>query len=81
MSGLGISTPADRSRAYRLATFGLSAGVMVPTYALFLIPRDTAQTVSAGWPAFVLLVVLWQAGLVWLLTRLLKLQTDSPRRP
>jgi len=81
MSGLGISAPADRSRGYRLATFGLSAAVMVPTYALFLAPRDAAQTLSAGWPVFVLLVVLWQAGLVWLLTRLLKLQTGSPRRP
>ena len=82
MSGLGISVPADRSRGYRSAAFGLSAAVMVPTYALFLIPRDAvAQTVRAGWPAFVLLVVLWQAGIVWLLSRLLKLQTDSPRRP
>jgi hypothetical protein len=25
--------------------------------------------------------VLWQAGLVWLLTRLLNLQTNPPRRP
>jgi hypothetical protein len=82
VSGLGISPPADRSRGYRSAALGLSAAVMVPTYALFLIPRDAvAQTVTAGWPVFVLLVVLWQAGIVWLLTRLLKLQTDSPRRP
>jgi hypothetical protein len=82
VSGLGINPPADRSRGYRSAALGLSAAVMVPTYALFLIPRDAvAQTVTAGWPVFVLLVVLWQAGIVWLLTRLLKLQTDSPRRP
>jgi hypothetical protein len=82
VSALGINPPADRSRGYRSAAMGLSAAVMVPTYALFLIPREAvAQTVSAGWPVFVLLVVLWQAGLVWLLTRLLKLQTDSPRRP
>ena len=82
VSGLGISPPADRSRGYRSAALGLSAAVMVPTYALFLIPRDAvAQTVTAGWPVFVLLVVLWQAGIVWLLTRLLTLQTDSPRRP
>ena len=76
VSELGISPPADPSRAYRSATLALSAAVMVPTYALFLIPRDAAaQTVSAQWPAFLLLVVLWQVGLVWLLTRLLKLQT------
>jgi hypothetical protein len=82
VSGLGITPPADRSRAYRSAALGLSAAVTVPTYALFLVPRDAvAQTVSAGWPVFVLLVVLWQAGLVWLLTRLLNLQTNPPRRP
>jgi hypothetical protein len=82
VSGLGITPPADRSRGYRSATLALSAAVMVPTYALFLVPRDAvAQTVSAEWPVFVLVVVLWHAGLVWLLTRLLKLQTDSPRRP
>jgi hypothetical protein len=82
VSGLGISPPADRSRGYRAAALGLSAAVTVPAYALVLIPRDAvARTVSAGWPVFVLLVVLWQVGLVWLLTRLLKLQTDSPRRP
>jgi hypothetical protein len=84
VSGLGITPPLDRSRGYRTAALALSAAVMVPTYALFLLPRDAiAKTVSTWWPVFVLLVVLWQGGIVWLLTRLLALQSDtpSPRRP
>jgi hypothetical protein len=81
VSGLGITPPVDRSRGYRSAALVLSAAVIVPTYALFLLPRDAiAQAMSAWWPVFVLVVVLWQAGIVWLLTRLLALQTDTPRR-
>jgi len=82
VSALGISPPRDRSRGYRTAALLLSAAVMVPTYSLFLLPRDAiAHLMSAWWPVFVLAVVLWQAGIVWLLTRLLALQTDVPRRP
>jgi hypothetical protein len=82
VSGLGITPPLDRSRGYRTAVLVLSASVLVPTYALFLLPRDViARTVSAWWVVLVLLVVLWQVGMVWLLTRLLALQTDAPRRP
>jgi len=82
VSGLGITPPLDLSRGYRTALLVLSAAVMVPTFALFLLPRDAiAQAVSAWWPVFVLLVVLWQAGIVWLLARLLVLQTNAPRRP
>ena len=82
VTGLGITPPPDRSRGYRAAALALSAAVMVPTYSLFLLPRDAiAQTVSTWWPVFVLVVVLWQAGIVWLLSRLLALQTDAPRRP
>jgi hypothetical protein len=81
VSGLGITPPLDRSRGYQTAALVLSASVMVPTCALFLLPRDAiARTVSAWWGVFVLLVVLWQVGIVWLLARLLALQTDAPRR-
>lgn len=80
LSGLGITPPTDRSRAYRTAALGLSAAVIVPTYALFVLPRDViGPAIAAWWPAFVLVVVLWQAGIVWLLTRLLALQTDRPK--
>jgi hypothetical protein len=81
LSGLGITPPTDRSRGYRSAALALSAAVIVPTYALFLLPRDAiASAIAAWWPVFVLAVVLWQAGIVWLLTRLLALQTDRPSR-
>jgi hypothetical protein len=80
LSGLGIIPPVDRSRGYRTAALVLSAAVIVPTYALFLLPRDAiALAMAAWWPTFVLAVVLWQAGIVWLLTRLLALQTEHPR--
>jgi hypothetical protein len=81
VSALGITPPPDRSRGYRAATLVLGASVMVLTYALFLLPRDAiAHTVSAWWLVFVAGVVLWQVVIVWLLTRLLALQTDVPRR-
>jgi hypothetical protein len=79
LSGLGIIPPVDRSRGYRTAALVLTAAVTVPIYALFLLPRDAIElAMVAWWPAFVLAVVLWQAGIVWLLTRLLTLQTDLP---
>jgi hypothetical protein len=81
VSGLGITPPPDRSRGYRAAVLVLSASVMVATCALFLLPRGAIERmVSAWWGVFLLLVVLWQMGTVWLLTRLLALQTDAPRR-
>lgn len=82
VSGLGITPPLDRSRDYRTALLVLSASVAVSTCALFLLPRDAvAQMVSAWWWVFLLLVLLWQGGTVWLLTRLLALQTDATRQP
>jgi hypothetical protein len=80
LSGLGIVPPADRSRGYRTAALVLSAAVIVPIYSLFVLPREAiAPAMAAWWPAFLLAVVLWQAGIVWLLARLLALQTDRPR--
>lgn len=78
VTGLGINPPPDRSRGYRTAAVVLSASVMVLTCTLFLLPRDAvARSVSAWWWVFLLLVVLWQAGMVWLLMRLIALQTDT----
>ena len=52
---------------------------MLPTYALFVLPRDdVAATVSRWWPVVLLLVVAWQVGMVWLLGRLLSLQVSNP---
>ena len=78
---LGIDPPRDRSRGYRAAAIGLGGAVVLATYSLALLPRDAvAQTLSRWWPLLVLLAVAWQAGLVWLISRLLALQTTTPER-
>lgn len=77
--GLGIDPPRDRSRGYRAAVFALCTAVVLLTYSLAALPRDTVAAVaSQWWPVLVLLAVGWQAGLVWLLSRLMALQTTNP---
>ena len=79
VSALGIRPPRDRSRGYRTATVVLWLALVLPTYALFALPRDdVAATVSRWWPMVLLLAVAWQAGMVWLLGRLLALQSGTP---
>jgi len=79
VSALGISPPPDRSRGYRAATIALWLTLVLPTYALFVLPRDViAATVSRWWPVVLLLAVAWQVGMVWLLGRLLSLQVSNP---
>jgi hypothetical protein len=79
--GLGIDPPRDRSRGYRTAAVVLGMTVVVGTYSLALLPRDAvADTLSRWWPLLVLLAVAWQAVLVWLVARLLALQTSAPAR-
>jgi hypothetical protein len=79
VSALGIRPPRDRSRGYRAGTVALWLTLVLPTYALFVLPRDViAGTVSRWWPVVLLLVVAWQAGMVWLLGRLLSLQVSNP---
>jgi hypothetical protein len=76
---LGIDPPPDRSREYRAAAVALSAVVLVLTTALAALPRVAVSGEMVDWwPLLVLLAVAWQAGLVWLITRLLALQTPSP---
>ena len=78
---LGVDPPRDRSRGYRAAAIGLGAAVVLATYSLAFLPRDAvAHTISTWWPLLVLLAVGWQAGLVWLISRLLALQTTTPER-
>lgn len=76
---LGIDPPRDRSRGYRAAAAALFAAAVLPAYSLVGMPRGAvADTLARWWPLVVLLAVAWQAGLVWLLTRLLALQSSNP---
>lgn len=77
--GLGIRPPRDRTRAYRAAAVTLWAVVVLLTCSLVTLPRDAlASTASQWWPVLVLLSVAWQAGLVWLLVRLMRQQRPTP---
>lgn len=76
---LGIDPPPDHSRGYRAAAALLWSSVLLPTYALAALPREgVAVLVSRWWPLLLLLALGWQVGMVWLLTRLLALQTNNP---
>ncbi|HSE07079.1 MAG TPA: hypothetical protein VLB29_00320 [Nocardioidaceae bacterium] len=76
---LGVDPPRDHSRGYRAAAAALFAAAVLPAYSLAAVPRGTvADTVVQWWPLLMLTAVLWQAGLVWLLTRLMALQTTNP---
>jgi len=75
---LGIQPPRDRSRGYRAAAALLWLGVVLLAYSFAVLPRAAvASTVTRWWPAFVVLAVAWQAGLVWLFLRMLGLQTTG----
>ena len=79
VSALGIRPPPDRSRGYRTATVALWLALVLPIYALLVLPHDDiAGTVSHWWPLVLLLDVAWQVGMVWLLGRLLALQVIHP---
>ncbi|HLN77492.1 MAG TPA: hypothetical protein VK204_10645 [Nocardioidaceae bacterium] len=76
---LGIDPPRDRSRGYRAAAVALSAVVLLVTAVLAALPRfAVARGFAHWWPLLVLLAVAWQAGLVWLISRLMALQTPNP---
>jgi hypothetical protein len=76
---LGIDPPRDRSRGYRRAAATLWAAVVLLACSLAALPRDSlADTISRWWPLLVLLAVAWQAGLVWLLARLMSQQRPTP---
>ena len=78
---LGIFPPRDHSRGYRSAAVALGVIVMLSTYSLAVLPREVvAATVSHWWPLLVALAVAWQAGLVWLVSKLLALQSSTPAR-
>lgn len=78
LHALGITPPRDRSREYRAAAIGLSVAVPLLTFLLAALPHlGLAQRMQSWWPVLVVLAVAWQAGLVWILTRLMALQTSG----
>jgi hypothetical protein len=79
--GLGITPPRDPSRQYRGAAAVLWAGFVGASYALALLPRHAvAETGARWWPLLLLVVVGWQAVLIWLVTRLLAEQAPDHHR-
>ena len=78
LTGLGIEPPEDHSRGYRTIGAVLWALVVVLAYGLALLPRGRAADVVAHWwPVLVVVAVGWQATLVWLVARLLALQSPD----
>jgi hypothetical protein len=75
---LGIDPPRDRTRAYRIAaavTYVTGMVLMLVLAALPLVAHG-----SGGWSLLFLFsfVLVWQATLVWLLVRLVRLQAPDP---
>jgi hypothetical protein len=76
---LGIHPPGDRSRGYRTAAAATYVAGLVLTPALAaLTGLFTANGLENWWPLFVFFAVAWQAGLVWLIAQLLRLQSPNP---
>ncbi len=75
---LGIVPPRDRSRAYRAAATMLWGTAVLLAWSLAVVPHEAlATTVSQWWPMLVLVAVGWQAGMVWLLGRLMAQQAPG----
>lgn len=81
---LGIDPPPDRSRGYRTAAAAMWVGVLVLTYSLTTLPRDDVTAwMARWWPVLVVVTIGWQAGLTWLIVRLMALQSPlgPPKAP
>ncbi len=79
VGSLGIHPSPDHSRRYRTAAAALWATFVLGSYSLAALPRDAvAGAVSTWWPLLVLVAIGWQAGLVWLVTRLMAGQAVDP---
>ena len=77
---LGIDPPRDRTRGYRAAAAVTYVTGVVLTLVLAALPLVVAHGFDGWWVLFVFLFVLgWQAALVWLLARLVRLQTPDTR--
>ena len=75
---LGIDPPRDRTRGYRAAAAGTYLTGVVLTLLFAALPLVVAHGFESWWPLFVFsFVLVWQATLVWLLARLVRLQTPD----
>lgn len=76
---LGIQAAADRSRGFRSAAAATYVSGLVLMLALAALPwLGVAQGVRSWWPLLVVFFAVgWQAGLVWLVARLLR-QMPNP---
>jgi hypothetical protein len=82
VSALGIDPPADRSRGYRAVAVLVWALFVVGGYSLVFLPHAAVSHVlQRWWPLLVVGLLEWQAALVWLLSRLMQLQTPGVDRP
>jgi hypothetical protein len=76
---LGITPPRDRTRGYRAAAVATYVTGMVLTLLLGTLPLLVAQGFERWWLVVGFsFVLVWQAVLVWLLARLVRLQTPDP---
>jgi hypothetical protein len=75
---LGIQPPADRSRGYRAALAGVFALGLLLVLTLAALPGVAAEHgADGGWIGIVAFTVAWQAAMVWLVARLLDLQSPG----
>jgi hypothetical protein len=78
VASLGIEPPPDRSRGYRAVAAAIWALFVVTGYAVVLLPRDDVRELAERWwPALVVGLLAWQAAFIWLLARLMSLQSSG----
>lgn len=77
---LGIVPPPDRSRELRAAAVLVWGVFVLAGYSVLFLPREAVSDVATQWwPGLVAVVLAWQGALIWLLTRLMALQTPGVR--
>lgn len=82
VSALGLQPPRDVSRGYRTVLALLFVGFVVAGYSLVLLPQGAVSSAAVRWwPLGVVLVLAWQAAMVWLVSRLMSAQSPSVETP
>lgn len=82
VGALGIEPPRDPSRGYRAAAVALWVSFLVAVFSLGAVPRAArVEAVTHWWPLLILVILAWQAALIWLFLRLIAQQMpDSSHR-